>query len=188
MNAFSTFAPGQAARRWRSLPREPSAVILATDTNRAQAVAISCRAQIGHRRRIEPSAQSATESCRSFANWVGQADVVLVDAPCSGTGTWRRNPEGRWRLTPARLDRVVALPVALARYRGRARQAGRPARLCGLFFAVPRGGRPNSGLPQPPFIVDRRGNANRCRALGWGRKASDSRSRRHRWLFRRAAG
>jgi 16S rRNA (cytosine967-C5)-methyltransferase len=34
-------------------------------------------------------------------------DLVLVDAPCSGSGTWRRNPEGRWRLTPARLDRLV---------------------------------------------------------------------------------
>ncbi|MDB5690932.1 MAG: Fmu (Sun) protein [Sphingomonas bacterium] len=38
-----------------------------------------------------------------------QADVVLVDAPCSGIGTWRRNPEARWRLTPQRIDRLVAL-------------------------------------------------------------------------------
>jgi len=34
---------------------------------------------------------------------------VLVDAPCSGSGTWRRSPEGRWRLTPHRLNRVIAL-------------------------------------------------------------------------------
>jgi 16S rRNA (cytosine967-C5)-methyltransferase len=32
---------------------------------------------------------------------------VLVDAPCSGSGTWRRNPEGRWRLTPERLSNLV---------------------------------------------------------------------------------
>ena len=41
------------------------------------------------------------------------SDVVLVDAPCSGTGTWRRNPEARWRLTPARLDRLLALQARL---------------------------------------------------------------------------
>jgi 16S rRNA (cytosine967-C5)-methyltransferase len=30
-------------------------------------------------------------------------DLVLVDAPCSGTGAWRRKPEGKWRLTPEEL-------------------------------------------------------------------------------------
>ena len=39
----------------------------------------------------------------------GLADVVLIDAPCSGSGTLRRNPEARWRLNQARLDRLVAL-------------------------------------------------------------------------------
>jgi len=34
----------------------------------------------------------------------GKFDRVLVDAPCSGTGTWRRQPELRWRLTPDRLE------------------------------------------------------------------------------------
>lgn len=31
-------------------------------------------------------------------------DVVVVDAPCSGSGAWRRDPEAKWSLTPARLD------------------------------------------------------------------------------------
>jgi 16S rRNA (cytosine967-C5)-methyltransferase len=44
-----------------------------------------------------------------LASWRGRADAVLVDAPCSGTGTWRRNPEARWRLDAASLDRLVAL-------------------------------------------------------------------------------
>jgi 16S rRNA (cytosine967-C5)-methyltransferase len=43
-----------------------------------------------------------------LADVSGSADSVLVDAPCSGSGTWRRNPEGRWRLSPERLDRLVA--------------------------------------------------------------------------------
>jgi len=44
-----------------------------------------------------------------LAPWRGSADAVLVDAPCSGTGTWRRNPEARWRLDEASLARLTAL-------------------------------------------------------------------------------
>jgi 16S rRNA (cytosine967-C5)-methyltransferase len=36
-------------------------------------------------------------------------DLVLVDAPCSGTGAWRRKPEGKWRVTPAELAGYPAL-------------------------------------------------------------------------------
>lgn len=39
----------------------------------------------------------------------GLFDAVFVDAPCSGTGTWRRQPELRWRLTPGRLAELMAL-------------------------------------------------------------------------------
>ncbi len=36
-------------------------------------------------------------------------DLVLCDVPCSGSGAWRRAPEGKWRLTPQRLDELNAL-------------------------------------------------------------------------------
>lgn len=36
-------------------------------------------------------------------------DAVLVDAPCSGTGTWRRNPDKKWTLTPKDLVELSAL-------------------------------------------------------------------------------
>ncbi|MFM6950243.1 MAG: RsmB/NOP family class I SAM-dependent RNA methyltransferase, partial [Novosphingobium sp.] len=49
----------------------------------------------------------------ALADLMGQADAVLVDAPCSGTGTWRRNPEARWRLTPDQLARYVAIQSRL---------------------------------------------------------------------------
>ncbi len=34
----------------------------------------------------------------------GQMDLVLVDAPCTGSGTWRRRPDAKWRLTPRQLE------------------------------------------------------------------------------------
>ncbi len=39
----------------------------------------------------------------------GKFDIVFLDAPCSGTGTWRRQPELRWRLTPERLAELMGL-------------------------------------------------------------------------------
>ena len=36
----------------------------------------------------------------------GPFDMVLCDAPCSGSGSWRRAPEAKWRLTPERLDEL----------------------------------------------------------------------------------
>lgn len=37
----------------------------------------------------------------------GAFDRVLVDAPCTGTGTWRRNPDGRWTLRPEDLEELI---------------------------------------------------------------------------------
>ena len=38
----------------------------------------------------------------------GRMDVVFVDAPCSGSGSWRRHPDTKWRLTPEALARRLA--------------------------------------------------------------------------------
>lgn len=38
----------------------------------------------------------------------GQFDLVLCDVPCSGSGSWRRSPEGKWRLTESALETLCA--------------------------------------------------------------------------------
>lgn len=43
----------------------------------------------------------------------GPFAAVLCDVPCSGSGTWRRDPEAKWRLTPARLADLVALQAEI---------------------------------------------------------------------------
>lgn len=44
---------------------------------------------------------------------VGKMDRVLVDAPCTGTGTWRRRPDTKWKLTPAQLEARLADQIAV---------------------------------------------------------------------------
>jgi 16S rRNA (cytosine967-C5)-methyltransferase len=85
----------------------PDATILATDSNRGRLSNLEPRA-IRAGAEIETRLLNPPNELDQLEDWRGSADLVLVDAPCSGSGTWRRNPEGRWRLTPERLDRLVA--------------------------------------------------------------------------------
>ena len=62
---------------------------------------------------VEPRLLDPKREREALADLAGAADLVLVDAPCSGTGTWRRNPELRWRLTPERLARFVTAQAYL---------------------------------------------------------------------------
>ena len=56
----------------------------------------------------------------------GRMDVVFVDAPCTGSGTWRRHPDAKWRLTPAALERRRAEQAeVLALARGLVKPGGR---------------------------------------------------------------
>jgi len=62
--------------------------------------------------------------------WLGEhagiADRVLVDAPCSGSGAWRRAPEAKWQLTEVVLSaRIAAVRVILAQAAALVRPGGR---------------------------------------------------------------
>ncbi len=81
--------------------------ILATDTDRTRLQRLPPRAERTGVSIVETRLLDPGEEGVMLADWAGAADVVLIDAPCSGTGTWRRNPEARWRLTPDRLKKLA---------------------------------------------------------------------------------
>lgn len=85
-----------------------AADILACDTNRARLQQLAPRAERAGATRIETRLLNPGQEAAMLAEWMGKAGRVFVDAPCSGSGTWRRSPELRWRLTPARLERHLA--------------------------------------------------------------------------------
>jgi len=82
--------------------------ILACDTNRARLQQLPPRAERAGATRIATRLLDPGKERAMLADWQGRADRVFVDAPCSGSGTWRRSPELRWRLTPSRLERHLA--------------------------------------------------------------------------------
>ncbi|MGO9673599.1 MAG: RsmB/NOP family class I SAM-dependent RNA methyltransferase [Methylocella sp.] len=44
----------------------------------------------------------------ALADLAGACDLVLIDAPCTGTGAWRRNPDAKWRIRPGALEQRIA--------------------------------------------------------------------------------
>ena len=87
--------------------------LIASDTDRGRLDRLTPRAARAGATIVERRLLNPTREAEALADLTGAADIVLIDAPCSGTGTWRRNPEARWRLTPERLARLTALQARL---------------------------------------------------------------------------
>lgn len=100
--------------------------IIAADTDRGRLSRLPPRAARAGASIITTRLLDPRREHEALTDLADSADLVLVDAPCSGSGTWRRNPESRWRLTPARLARLaeeqarlIALAASLVRTGGR---------------------------------------------------------------------
>jgi len=106
------FCAGAGGKSLALAAAAPDAEIIASDTNRQRLAQLPPRAERAGAA-IEARLLDAGREAAQLADLEGRCDIVLVDAPCSGSGTWRRNPEGRWRLTPERLDRLVKLQSRL---------------------------------------------------------------------------
>jgi 16S rRNA (cytosine967-C5)-methyltransferase len=87
--------------------------LIACDTVRSRLANLQPRAERAGAGLVETVLLDPGRELQALDGLRGKADAVMVDAPCSGTGTWRRNPEARWRLTEAELARLTALQSRL---------------------------------------------------------------------------
>ncbi len=87
--------------------------LIASDTNRARLDQLRPRANRAGALEIETLLLNPSKERAMLSDLAGACDIVLIDAPCSGSGTWRRNPETRWRLNPARLGQVITTQAGL---------------------------------------------------------------------------
>jgi len=92
---------------------ENSGTLVACDVDRTRLSRLAPRAERAGATGIETVLLDPNKEVQALQRFAGAADAVLVDAPCSGTGTWRRNPEARWRLTEAQLARYVTVQARL---------------------------------------------------------------------------
>nr|WP_202385439.1 RsmB/NOP family class I SAM-dependent RNA methyltransferase [Altericroceibacterium endophyticum] len=86
-----------------------SGTLLAADTDRGRLGRLAPRAERAGALVSDTLLLNPGKEMEALADVAGQADMVFVDAPCSGTGTWRRKPEARWRITPDQLQRYADL-------------------------------------------------------------------------------
>ncbi|CAH1672802.1 MULTISPECIES: RsmB/NOP family class I SAM-dependent RNA methyltransferase [unclassified Chelatococcus] len=110
---------------------ENTGEIIATDVDARRLVASHARLQRSGATNVTvrtPRGRYDQRRPDPLADLAGTVDLVLVDAPCTGSGTWRRNPDAKWRLRPGGLaERCRDQAVVLDRAAALARPGGRIA-------------------------------------------------------------
>jgi 16S rRNA (cytosine967-C5)-methyltransferase len=100
--------------------------IYATDTDGRRLMPIYARLERANVRNVQVRAPRGNTDILAGLN--KRCDLVLVDAPCTGTGTWRRNPDAKWRIRPGALaERIKAQDALLARATAFVKPGGRIA-------------------------------------------------------------
>jgi 16S rRNA (cytosine967-C5)-methyltransferase len=98
--------------------------IYATDSDKRRLAPIHDRLARAGARNVQVRTPKSVGN--ELTDLAGRADLVLIDAPCTGIGTWRRNPDAKWRIRPGALaerikqqDAVLDSAVALVKPGGR---------------------------------------------------------------------
>ncbi len=76
--------------------------IFATDTDKRRLAPIHDRLLRSGARNVQVRTPKSVGD--TIADLAGRIDLVLIDAPCTGTGAWRRNPDAKWRVRPGALE------------------------------------------------------------------------------------
>jgi 16S rRNA (cytosine967-C5)-methyltransferase len=100
--------------------------IYATDSDKRRLAPIHERLDRSGARNVQVRPPKSVGN--ELADLEGRIDLVLIDAPCTGTGSWRRNPDAKWRMRPGALElRVKEQAAILDRAVGLLKPKGRIA-------------------------------------------------------------
>jgi 16S rRNA (cytosine967-C5)-methyltransferase len=123
--------------------------IYATDTDKRRLAPIHDRLERAGARNVQVRTPKANADV--LADLAGRADLVLIDAPCTGTGSWRRNPDAKWRVRPGALrERMKQQSAALDRAATLLKPDGRIAYVTCSVLEDENGGQVSAFLDRHP--------------------------------------
>ena len=142
--------------------------IYATDSDKRRLAAIHERISRSDARNIQVRTPKGPrgDDTEVLTDLAGRADLVLIDAPCTGTGTWRRNPDAKWRIRPGSLaERLKEQAVVLERAAGLVKPGGRIAYITCSVLNEENGDQVRAfAAGHPDFSVEKPGDV--AKALG----------------------
>lgn len=142
-----------------SAAMENKGQLYATDSDKRRLAPIHARLDRAGVRNVQVRTPKSVGS--ELSGLEGRADLVLIDAPCTGIGAWRRNPDAKWRVRPGAMElRLKEQAAALARAAPLVKPGGRIAYVTCSVFDDENGAQVRAFVAQhPEFAVTPPANA-----------------------------
>jgi len=140
--------------------------IYATDLDKRRLAPIHARLERAGARNVQVRTPTGRGAGNVLADLAGRADLVMIDAPCTGTGAWRRNPDAKWRIRPGALaERIKEQQAVLERAATLAKPGGRIAYVTCSVLAEENNDQVGAFLTRhPDFSVEK--SADVAKVLG----------------------